>query len=559
MLGLDKTLRTIKAQLGGLTVTAQLLIGALVVIMIMALVMVASFAGRADLVPLGVQGSLSAEARSRAISYLDVRNVAWRDEAGELLVPPDQRYAVLAELTEQELIRSDQIDFDVVFQDTSPFVSRDVRQRQYLVAKMKNVGRMISSLSGIEQATVVIDEHQGGYGLGAARIEPSASVTVLTSGEALSRTKADAIARIVADAHAPLKVEHVTVVDQRSGTRVRAATDDELMASQYYDRKVAAEKHARRTIEEALSLIPGVIVAVNAQVDATRVESQSTSYEDPKTGLLSESGREISSTTRSLSGEPGVRPNTGVSLADSGGAASQLTDTRTDVESLPFVGRKTDRTHDPKGYAIKINAAISVPRSYFVRLFQEQADDPQADPSDAELDDLVARETDRIRAVVEPLVDTGAVPGAVEGAVVVTAFPDFAAGPGGVMARAELASASGGEGFAGGLADGGMIRTISLATLALLSVGFMFFMVRKATRHEPLPTAEELVGIPPALTDAESDVVGEAAETEAAMEGLEIDESTMRRQQMVSQINDLAKGSPDEAANLLRRWMKSDE
>ena len=35
--------------------------------------------------------------------------------------------------------------------------------------------------------------------------------------------------------------------------------------------------------------------------------------------------------------------------------------------------------------------------------------------------------------------------------------------------------------------------------LALVALGMMFMMVRKASRPQPLPTAEELVGIPPAL------------------------------------------------------------
>ena len=86
----------------------------------------------------------------------------------------------------------------------------------------------------------------------------------------------------------------------------------------------------------------------------------------------------------------------------------------------------------------------------------------------------------------------------------------------------------------------------------------MFMMVRRASRQEEMPTAEELVGIPPALNEDESDIVGEAAESVPALEGLEIDEGTIRRQQMLDQINDLATNAPDEAANLLRKWIQTD-
>ena len=43
------------------------------------------------------------------------------------------------------------------------------------------------------------------------------------------------------------------------------------------------------------------------------------------------------------------------------------------------------------------------------------------------------------------------------------------------------------------------------------------------------------------------------------MEGVEIDETEMRRQQMLSQINELALSAPDEAASLLRKWVRTDE
>ncbi len=65
------------------------------------------------------------------------------------------------------------------------------------------------------------------------------------------------------------------------------------------------------------------------------------------------------------------------------------------------------------------------------------------------------------------------------------------------------------------------------------------------------------MGTPPALQGTESDVVGEAQESAPALEGLEIEEDELRRQQMLDQINDMIAKDSDEAANLLRRWIKS--
>jgi len=113
--------------------------------------------------------------------------------------------------------------------------------------------------------------------------------------------------------------------------------------------------------------------------------------------------------------------------------------------------------------------------------------------------------------------------------------------------------------LAGGLGSESIIRSVTLGALAVVSLLLMFMMVRKASRQEDMPTAEELVGIPPALAEVDEALVGEADETVAAMEGLEIDEGSVRRSQMLEQINDLAQNRSDEVAGLLRKWIKTDD
>jgi len=103
-----------------------------------------------------------------------------------------------------------------------------------------------------------------------------------------------------------------------------------------------------------------------------------------------------------------------------------------------------------------------------------------------------------------------------------------------------------------------LVKYISLGGLAALSLTMMFMMVRKAGVRQELPSASELVGIPPALQAAESDLVGEADEAAPALEGLELDDAEIRRSQMLEQITDMIKSTPDEAAMLMRRWMRAD-
>ena len=57
------------------------------VIMVMGLVLVAGYAGRADLEPLGLKASLSPEARARAAHHLDAAGIPYQTRGQELLQP----------------------------------------------------------------------------------------------------------------------------------------------------------------------------------------------------------------------------------------------------------------------------------------------------------------------------------------------------------------------------------------------------------------------------------------------------------------------------------------
>jgi len=79
-------------------------------------------------------------------------------------------------------------------------------------------------------------------------------------------------------------------------------------------------------------------------------------------------------------------------------------------------------------------------------------------------------------------------------------------------------------------------------------------MVRRVGKRLELPSAEELVGIPPAL-DQDGDVLGEAEEAQAALSGIELSDEDMQRKQMLDQVATFVKDSPEDAATLFQRWM----
>jgi flagellar biosynthesis/type III secretory pathway M-ring protein FliF/YscJ len=557
MLELGKTLEIVTKQLRGFSATAKLLIGSLMVIMVLGLVIVAMVAGRPEMVPLGLGGAHNVEARARAVSYLQGQRVRWEEVDGDIVVPVDEKHVVLGELTENQLITAEQIDFTSIMKESSPFEDRQTRSTRYLVAKMNEVARMISSWSVVERADVKIAVPHRDGGIGQPRIKPTASVTVFARGDVLSQTLVDAVASTVAGSHADLETVNVSIVDGRTGRAMRARSEDELASGQHLDTKQAQEKHHKTKLERFLSYIPGVRVEVNAQVETSEVVTHRVGVDEPKLGVTDERSSEKSLVNQSAPAEPGVRANAGEALAVGSRRSSQMSETSSATKMIPAFGTQDTSIRRDRGYALKINATIDVPRSWFVGLYRHQQGDPEVEPDATALDLVVAEETQRLTEVVVPLIDTTAMENAVPGTVVVSMFNDIAPGALGVTGIDGGGFLSGGS--SGGLVSEGLVKSIGLGGLAVVSLFLMFMMVRRASREEEMPTAEELVGIPPALAEADADLVGEADETVAAMEGVEIEEGAVRRQQMIDQINELAVESSDEAASLLRKWIKTDD
>ena len=103
-----------------------------------------------------------------------------------------------------------------------------------------------------------------------------------------------------------------------------------------------------------------------------------------------------------------------------------------------------------------------------------------------------------------------------------------------------------------------IVDTALLGGLARVSLTMMVMMVRRSSKKVDLPTAEELVGVPPVLENAD-DIVGEAEEGESALSGIEVTEGDVERNKMLDQIAELINTEPQKAASLMGRWMAREE
>lgn len=563
-----RVLATIRTYLADLSASQKLLIGSLAVITVMALFLVSQYAARPDMVTL-LEGA-DAGSLSRAERVLRTSGMSPRVDGSNLLVASSQQDLAVARLAEQRALPADQSEilFNNMLEKGSWRYSREQNEQLYTIALQNQLARTIGEFSTVSRASVVLDVPSPN-GLGARSRRPTAAVTVWTSSGSLAQHTVDAVAELVAGARAGLEVESVKVVDGSTGRPMRPSSAADLAASNQFEQAMKLEHETREKLLDLLGFIPGVQVAVSAQVDVTRHNSQITSYLPEGRGTLNLIERETGKTetqqqAERRSGEAGGRSNQTADI-NRGGSTGSSFETSDDESSFQaFPGVTVEQVEDPRGMATHLAVSINVPRGFVASQIVKAAGDGEEPEAPTE-DEVQAKfpEIERtVRELVIPHVRTmtssqGLSEDQIDAQVSVAMIPvdvPFAAG---APASAGLFGSGGGsEGFLG--FGRGLIDKVVLIALALFSMFLMLSMVRKASRHIELPSAEELVGIPKAL-QADSDLIGEAEEGDTVMQGIELGSDELENQKLLEQIGELVEAEPATAAGLLQRWIRSED
>ncbi len=571
---LRQMLETVRTYLGRLNATHKLLIGSLVVIAMMTLAFVALYAGRARMIEL--LPGVGAPDQARAAAFLTAASVPNQLRAdGKLMVSTEREAQARALLAENGKLPGDKsIMFDTLLTRQSWLNSRQQNEQLFLIALQNQLAADIASFKGVRSATVMLDVPEAA-GIGRLVRQPSASVTVVTrDGTALAQGTVDAIAGYVAGSRAGLDIERVRVIDAATGKQRKATSESDALSTTYLEHATRVENQTRDKIADLLSYIPGVVVAVTAQVDVTRVNSQTTQYLPEGQGTLSTIRRSTedtqTSTQTSPGSEGGLMSNIGadVSKARASPGSSQST-SKTDAEFQTSAGSKTETVIDPKGMPTMVAVSVNIPRNFVGLLLSQGAGDAGATPP---TDEQIAQKftqavKPQVEAVIRPHVrlmtqqanralSDADLDRLVQQAVSVALMPvDLPLASTGTQSAGMLGGVAGtlGLGSAGSLIEKAVLGVLSVVALAM-----MFVMVKRSGKRAELPTAEELVGLPPTL-EAPGDLIGEAEEGEAFLEGIEVGEEKVKKQQMLDQVGKLVEGNPQSAAKLLNRWMQSVE
>ncbi|MGD9689585.1 MAG: flagellar M-ring protein FliF C-terminal domain-containing protein [Phycisphaerales bacterium] len=567
---LRQVLASIGESLSGLSTVGRVAIGLAMTVVVLMLVLVAVFTSRETYVPLleGLPPAAQREAQATAASM----GIRTSFEGGQLKVETGKRELLLSTLRESGKISEETILFANLAAHQNWMNSREMNNQLASQALQNELARSIKTFVNVADASVFIDAPDA-VGIGLAHRKPTAVVSVLTKGgKPLSQPLVDAIAGLVAGAKAGLMPGDVRVVDASNGRQHRMKADGEFVAGDYMEHVARIEDRVQNKLHDTLSYIDGVIVAVNAHADVRKVSSTETRMLPDKKGSVSILSRtttkETSSSNASSGADAGVRSNVQADISTGGATGTRTADASEDSEFRVEVGRLQQNTIDPRGMPTKLNVTINVPRDYVIKLIQKEKKDDKAEPDQAEIDQRFATEKQRIESDIRPLVETMAVDASEAlaqtqpGTVVVSmralggAITTMGLG-GATMASMGAGSGGGGGGLLGELTMGSLVKNVLLGLLSVGALGMMLMLVKKAAKPVELPSAQEIVGLPPAL-EAGGDIVGEADEGATAMEGVELDDDQLKVKKMLETIGQMVKDKPSDAAGLLNRWLQVD-
>jgi flagellar biosynthesis/type III secretory pathway M-ring protein FliF/YscJ len=308
------------------------------------------------------------------------------------------------------------------------------------------------------------------------------------------------------------------------------------------------ERYYSEKIEARLARYGGAMVSVTVDPKMTSSQIEKESYDKGRTFLqplsVDEKTEENVTSSRAPA-EPGVVPNTGanrpsdVSPAAGGGEGSNTnsTDTRTKNQIFPSVVREWLKS--PAGSAAVVGASVSIPRSYLVRIFKAQTSSNK-EPDEAALQPLVDSELRKVKNAV-----LGCASNIPEDKILLDYYYDDLPplDPAGQPAMASSVP----------LALTGHIKEIALGALAIISLFMVSMMVRKSSPAPIIAPKADRAGVP--STVAAEDSATEVSEGIQSMDGMEVDEDSIRTQQMIGQVSNMVKENPDGAANLVKRWL----
>ena len=556
---LRQLLNFISAQMTGLTLSQRVAIGLCAALIAGSLLWLLQWSTTPETVPL-VNTKFTYDDLQVAEEALKAKGVSYDVVGTRILVREvDRHNAVRVLHSAGALPEGSLFDMAAVVADQNPFQSPQARAYAQNYAKGNELAKIISTYPFVEKASVLVNPRTKRR-LGGSTDVPTASIAVtLKPGREMSGEAVEGFAKLVAGAVAGLKPFNVNITDSRTGRSYNVPRPEDAVGFGYLGIVKKHEDHLRKKIMDKLADIPGLRATVTVELDTSKRTTQKFTYHEPQPKVDSAQSTEMSSARQPA--EPGVQPNLGTAVtAGPSGEVSTTEETKTEnfppqpseteiIEQGPFV---------PKG----VTAAVGIPRSFIVGVYRAQDPDAPDAPKDDDPEFAAIRDAQiaRVQSSVERIVQARSAQD-----VQIDVYPDMEwSAEGGTWRQASGGTA---VSSAGGEVPGALVvaRTYGpaagLGALALMSLFMMVRMVRKSTEmigpaaaragaeFSEMPEEEAVLTVGPRA-------VGQAEGAEGLLTGKEVDERTLRFQELSREVTKMVEEDPAAAAELVRRWVE---
>jgi flagellar M-ring protein FliF len=250
--------------------------------------------------------------------------------------------------------------------------------------------------------------------------QPNATASVviqLVGGRTLDEGRVEMIREMTA-AWFALTPEKVTVSDL-SGRRVHAPPSEDGLGSggnhRYIITKSAQDKLYEKNIYDALAYVPGVVVAVNTELETDLTTSIEKTVHDPKAVPINprEESTATNSETAAPRGAPGLNaqqwplPNQAVRISNTVNGSSSAEE-RSSSEVHNVVNRENTSVKKIGLTPKRVKVSVGIPSTYFEQIWRENNPTPPGQPlqrpDPTALANIETEEIARIRDFVVPLI-----------------------------------------------------------------------------------------------------------------------------------------------------------
>ncbi len=541
---IKKALVQVKEHFLSLTTSQKLVYILLVILIAISSVWTIVWTAKPEMIPL-LDQTFSDTQLANIENRLDMWGVKYKVENGKIYVRRQDQNRLLARLQLANALPSDVSEgWRNLILKSDMWLPAEDRRRRWQLAREQRLAQVIQLMDGVREAHVIINTGSKRLLSGGPSSDPSAAVYLqMEPGVKPSRKIIEAVADLVSGAVNRLERDRVRIV--ANGIPYHVSNDDSLFNADVLETRRQYERHFGEKIKEVLG-IPNALVGVFVDLETETIQTQEQKYGEPV--VSREHNIEDVSEEPQLSGEPGVRPNTGLSVPTAPPKVNKTSKTESETE---YAGKRDVTTiikHNLAGTVKTIRATINIPHSYFEEIYKKQTGKKE-NPTEADLKPIIKAQLEDIRKKVMPIINTTN-PKLVE----VSWFYDTQE----LGGSAVLAS----SGSVSGLGEFSQYaKPLGLIVLAFSSLLMVLMTLKKATTASvSLPDIEKGTekGEPPPL-EADDGPVGEADTSDGFLQAIEIDEDTVRTKKMAEQVSTLVKEDPAGAATLIKQWIKKDE